>query len=169
VARAHRGVIVPESIEGVGTTMTVRLPAADRGAAPGPMVASSEPIAETSPLVLVVDDDDGVREMVTTVLERAGMRVVAADDGATALERFRERPAEFDIVLLDLTMPGVGGDEVLPQLREARPQLPVIIVSGWSTAAHDGRLAELGADEVVTKPFRPSELVATLRRVLARS
>ena len=167
VVRAHHGTVVPESTEGAGTTMTVYLPATtDR-----PPTAVEEPAgAEDSrdaPLVLVVDDDDAVRDVSGLVLQRAGMRVHAERDGRSAIEELRRRPSEFSAVLLDLTMPDMSGDAVFAALREIRADLPVVLISGYSAADVHGRIADLSIDGFVKKPFRPGELVEALQRAIA--
>ncbi|WP_426368163.1 response regulator transcription factor [Streptomyces sp. E-08] len=116
--------------------------------------------------ILVVDDDPTVAEVVTGYLHRAGHTVAHAADGPAALDRAaRERP---DLVVLDLMLPGVDGLEVCRQLHAERP-VPVIMLT--ARGDEDDRIAglELGADDYVTKPFSPRELVLRVESVLRRS
>ncbi|MEV5973980.1 response regulator transcription factor [Streptomyces sp. NPDC051921] len=116
--------------------------------------------------ILVVDDDPTVAEVVTGYLHRAGHTVCHAADGPTALDRAaRERP---DLVVLDRMLPGVDGLEVCRRLRADRP-VPVIMLT--ARGDEDDRIAglELGADDYVTKPFSPRELVLRVESVLRRS
>ena len=115
--------------------------------------------------LLLVEDDDAVREATGLVLERAGYRVTGAADGRQALELvFRE---SFDLVVLDLMLPGVDGLEVCREIRR-RSQLPIVMLTALADRADVVVGLELGADDYVTKPFEGRELVARVRAVLRR-
>ena len=120
--------------------------------------------------VLVVDDDQRVRTMVSWQLEADGFAVTEADDGAAALAQIeRDRP---DLVVLDLSLPGIGGLDVLRRVREAEgtaAPLPVIVLSGRSGETDRIIGLDLGADDYLVKPFSPGELAARVRSVLRRS
>ena len=122
--------------------------------------------------VLIVDDDERVRTLVSWQLEAEGFTVVHAPDGASALDAIRgDRP---DLVVLDLSLPGVGGLDVLRRVREdekasTRPPLPVIVLSGRSGETDRIVGLDLGADDYLIKPFSPGELAARVRSVLRRS
>ena len=126
-------------------------------------------MAEGAARVLVVDDDERVRTVVSWQLEADGFTVTQAVDGAAALERISaDRP---DLVVLDLSMPGVGGLDVLRQVRreDHGPPLPVIVLSGRSGETDRIVGLDLGADDYLVKPFSPGELAARVRSVLRRS
>jgi DNA-binding response OmpR family regulator len=115
--------------------------------------------------VLVVDDEAIVRDVLTRYLEREGFRVDAAADGEEALELAnRSRP---DVVLLDLMLPKVDGLEVFRRIR-ARDDVPVVMITAKGEAVDRVVGLELGADDYVTKPFSPREVVARIRAVLRR-
>ncbi len=115
--------------------------------------------------VLIVDDEPTLRETLAEALEQDGLRVVTAADGREALERFRsERP---DLILLDLMLPGLSGTEVCRALRQVS-SVPIIMVSAKDTEVDKVVGLELGADDYVTKPYSPRELVARIRAVLRR-
>ncbi|MGH3681969.1 MAG: response regulator transcription factor, partial [Natronosporangium sp.] len=117
--------------------------------------------------VLVVDDDPTVSDVVSRYLERAGYRVTRAADGAAALAEFRRhRP---DLVLLDLMLPGIDGLEVCRRLRELSGQVPVIMLTALGEEADRVLGLQLGADDYVTKPFSPRELVLRVQSVLRRA
>lgn len=112
------------------------------------------------PLILVIEDDRGIRAMLQTVLEAEGFAVEVAGDGLEGLLKVRmRRPAA---VILDIMMPDVGGLKVLDELAEEHAALPVIVVTGAHDASQLAR-ARLGDDHVLDKPFAVDELVARVR------
>jgi DNA-binding response OmpR family regulator len=116
-------------------------------------------------MILVVDDERHIVELVQMYLERAGYRVVSASDGQEALTQFRKaRPA---LVVLDLMLPGMDGLDVCRRLR-AESDVPVIMLTARGEDVERIVGLELGADDYVTKPFNPRELVARVRAVLRR-
>ena len=115
--------------------------------------------------ILVVDDDGHIRDVVRFALEQAGQRVVEAKDGDEALQRFAQR--RFDIVVLDITMPGIDGLEVCRKIR-ATSDVPIIFLSSRDEELDRVLGLELGADDYVSKPFSPRELVARIKAVLRR-
>jgi DNA-binding response OmpR family regulator len=117
--------------------------------------------------LLVVDDDPTVSDVVRRYLERAGYTVALAADGPTALHQFaRDRP---DLVVLDLMLPGIDGLEVCRRLRATAPDLPVVMLTALGEEADRVLGLELGADDYVTKPFSPRELVLRIQSVLRRA
>jgi len=119
------------------------------------------------PHVLVVDDDPTVSDVVRRYLEQDGCRVRLAADGVAALAAVAaERP---DLVVLDLMMPGLDGLEVCRRLRRRLPDLPVVMLTALGEEADRVIGLEVGADDYVTKPFSPRELVLRIRSVLRRS
>ncbi|MEV6489762.1 response regulator transcription factor [Actinoplanes sp. NPDC051633] len=117
--------------------------------------------------VLVVDDDPTVSDVVRRYLERDGCRVRLAFDGHDALAAVAEEVP--DLVVLDLMMPGVSGLDVCRQLRRDLPDLPVVMLTALGEEADRVAGLEVGADDYVTKPFSPRELVLRIRSVLRRT
>ena len=116
--------------------------------------------------VLVVDDSSVVRELIAVNLELEGLEVVRCVDGMEALERVAEqRP---DAITLDVVMPRLDGFAVVERLRADRStaEIPIVIVTGRASAADLARGEALGVDAYLTKPFEPSELVATVLRLV---
>jgi DNA-binding response OmpR family regulator len=122
--------------------------------------------------VLVVDDDPTVSDVVRRYLERAGFAVVLAGDGTAALDAFRElveRGDRPDLVVLDLMLPGIDGLEVCRRMRFVVPELPVVMLTALGEEADRVLGLEIGADDYVTKPFSPRELVLRVQSVLRRA
>jgi two-component system, cell cycle sensor histidine kinase and response regulator CckA len=118
--------------------------------------------------VLVVDDEAAVRRFASRVLQREGYEVVEATDGAEAIEIIRAQGASFAVVVSDIVMPRVNGVELLHALAVSHPDLPVILMSGYATAA----LAELGIAApcgIIAKPFPSERLLQEVQRCMRRS
>jgi ligand-binding sensor domain-containing protein/signal transduction histidine kinase/ActR/RegA family two-component response regulator len=169
IVRSHHGAILVTSEPGQGTTFEVLFPAltpALRSTAP---IAAVEADAVTPGLtVLIVDDDDGVRSVARKALERAGYRVRLAADGEEALGLFARDPRCVDCVLLDLTMPRLSGAETLRALRQVRPDLPVIVSSGFTEADSVPRLGDASADAFIQKPWRTDDLIRLIGSLMAQ-
>ena len=119
--------------------------------------------AET--LVLVVDDETAVRRFAVRVLEREGYGVVEAGDGMQALELIKQGGTSFEVVVTDIVMPRLNGVELMQALSASHPDLPVILMSGYATAA----LADLGITTpcaILAKPFQPARLLEEVRRCI---
>ena len=116
--------------------------------------------------ILIVDDDDALRESLELVLASEGFQVVGAPDGAGALTRAEASP--FDVVLCDVRMPGMDGLELLPQLVRRMPGSTVIMMSAYGTDDLAIEAMNRGAYDYLTKPFRPSEVVLTIRKARER-
>ncbi|HZT53055.1 MAG TPA: response regulator, partial [Gaiellaceae bacterium] len=120
----------------------------------------------TAATILLVDDEESVQKLLTYPLERDGYRVVHARDGAEALARFEEEP--IDLVVLDVMLPKLDGLEVCKQLRSAS-FVPIIMLTARDDEVDKVLGLELGADDYLTKPFSPRELVARVRAILRRA
>lgn len=179
IVRRHRGLVMVESFLGQGTcfkiflpVQTGTLPAFDTTPGlPGTMASTSpsqptEPLAGLSGMFMVVDDDEGVRVMAKWIIEKSGGSVVLARDGDEALRIYKENPLAYKLLLLDLTMPRMGGLETMQKVRAIRPDQQIIIVTGHN----EGVLAEeVPAGDVgfMQKPFNPDRLRAVLRKYVS--
>jgi DNA-binding NtrC family response regulator len=116
--------------------------------------------------ILVVDDQQAVRRVARRVLTRAGFAIYGAASAQQALEIFREQHREIDLVLLDLTMPGLGGEEALHRIKEIDPEARVVLMSGFDETDAMKRLdgAKLGG--FLHKPWEPAELLSAVHRAL---
>jgi CheY-like chemotaxis protein len=114
----------------------------------------------------VVDDEAPVRKVSGKLLEAAGYRVTTSSDGYTALDLFGSDPDRFDLVLLDMTMPGISGLEALARIRQYRPQLPVLLTSGFNQDDVHDVLAQDGACGFIQKPYTAAELQRRIAELL---
>jgi len=118
---------------------------------------------------MVVDDEELVRQMTRRMLEREGMAVITAADGPSALRQFEENGDAVDLVLLDMSMPGMTGDQVLSRLREMDATVPVVLSSGYSFGGNVESLVGTpgGANAVLSKPYTLQELSRTIASTLS--
>jgi CheY-like chemotaxis protein len=167
IVRAHHGAVEVTSQPDLGTTFTVWLPAVD---APAAAPANSPTFRlHRQPTVMVVDDDDQVRDVTSDILRRAGFHVLPVARGREAISLFARRHATIDSVVLDLTMPDLTGDEVMVVLRAVEPSIPIVLISGYPTNDPVRGAATMKADDFVQKPFLPSVLVDSVRRSLRQT
>ncbi len=167
IVRAHHGALDVDSAPQRGTRIRAWLPVDPEASAPAPPPADSvEKVAEGG-RILVVDDEQLVRRTVRRLLEKSGYEVTEASDGVEALERFRAAPDAFDLVLLDLSMPRMSGDETFEALRRIRGDLPVVLSSGYAAVDEFDRLLRQPHVRFASKPYDLRELLAALRGVRA--
>src|SRR5262245_33852684 len=126
--------------------------------------AKESPAKPRSPGVLVVEDNDGIRDWLMLALPGHGFVVFAAADGHEALRLHRQHRAEIDVALLDVQLPGIDGPAVLAALRQGRPDLPCCFMTGHAGKHAEEELLRAGT-EVLAKPFRAEEATAVLRRL----
>ena len=117
------------------------------------------------PAVLFVDDEPALRSLAVATLQLAGYEVLTAADGAEALEVFRVRAADVQVVILDLTMPGPPADETLRELRRLQPQVRVLLSSGHSEEEATQHVAASELVGFLQKPYLPRELIEKVREI----
>mgnify|MGYP000230526413 FL=1 len=118
--------------------------------------------------ILVVEDEDAIREFVVINLQRAGYDVVEANSGEAALQKYEENHGEFDVAILDIMMPGIDGLTVCKELRKKSGNLGIIMLTAKTQEMDKVTGLMLGADDYVTKPVSPSELVARVDSLYRR-
>jgi PAS domain S-box-containing protein len=165
IVHGHKGAIWVESTPGRGTTVRVAFPMLPPEKASAPAAARATN-ARLSGVILVVDDEEMVRNLCCTVLERMGLTAIPAADGEEACALYAARAGEIDGVLLDLTMPGMDGADTLEELRRIDPGVKALLCSGFGEQAVSERLAGVGFTGFVQKPFDVQTLRDALERLL---
>jgi two-component system cell cycle sensor histidine kinase/response regulator CckA len=161
IVQRHRGALFVESELGRGSTFRMWLKAeSDR--APQSEAPAISPVQRLSGTALVVDDEDPVRDIIGRVLRRHGMKPVLASSGEEALQLYADHNDHFDLVLLDLTMPGLSGEQTLRALRERNAGQRVMVMSGYSEQDTMSRCAQLGVTDFIAKPFEVDVLLSKL-------
>jgi len=167
IVESHNGHIRIRTGPGEGTTFRILLPAV--GAAPDDAAPPRSSVADWRGrgTVLLAEDEDGVREVVGRMLERLGFRVLSAEDGVAALEALDRSDGAMTAVLLDVSMPRMGGAETLRRIRARRPDLPIVLMSGYTEQEVAAKLLEgnHGATAFLQKPFLPEDLAGVLRHI----
>lgn len=167
IVRGHHGAIECDSQLGKGTTFRVLLPVP--AVVPNPAERNNGrklTLKSVKGTVLIVDDDETVRLIACRIVERMGFQVLLAVDGRDGLDVFREHARQITVVLLDMTMPRMNGDEALERMRQIDPSVPIILTSGYNETEISGRFAGNGPAGFIQKPYRPRELYEKLASVL---
>ncbi|HEV3341938.1 MAG TPA: PAS domain S-box protein [Pirellulales bacterium] len=168
IIRGHRGAIQMTSAPGRGTTIRVLIPPSVQA----PRSFAKEPPAldewRAEGTVLVVDDEEMVLSVAKAILTSVGFQVETAGDGRQAVEIFERRSNEIDLVLMDMTMPYMSGEETFLQLKRLDPNVRVVMASGYSEHEATSHLTSRRMSGFIQKPYRAAELVAKLRGLLER-
>ena len=168
IVKQHEGFLDVYSEPNVGTTLNVYFPQAKD---PPASETDPTPVSELggSENILFVEDDAAVRELTRKVLADAGYAVTTVTDGRAALDLFTENPNRFDLVLLDVILPGLSGPDVEAKLRSIKHQLPILFTSGYSPrGVHEGFVLDKGVAYLAT-PYGPKELLFRVRSAFERS
>ena len=160
IVQSLKGCIAVDSQPGRGTSFTVSLPLL--AAAPAPAAEEKAPQMAGSGTVLLVDDEVALVKMVQVMLQRMGYEVIACRSGGEALAAFRREPERFDLVVTDQTMPQMTGVQLARELLSTRPELPVILCSGYNEAVVVDQARLTGICGILAKPFSPRQLGETI-------
>ena len=169
IIRGHKGGLKVYSEPKRGTTFKILLPCGTGAAEPLAVPPAATANWRGQGTVLVVDDEETVRTVSARILESLGFTVVLASDGQEAIGRYRQEPARYSLVLLDLTMPHMDGEETFRQLRHVNPGVKVVLMSGFNEQEAVGRFTGKGLAGFVQKPFAVGSLIAAVREVLRQA
>ena len=168
IVKQHLGDIRVESEIGKGATFHVYLPLMEKSSEDTP-VAEEKQTAGGTERILLVDDEAPVALLEKQILSRLGYRVTTYTSSLEALAAFRSSPQDFDLVITDLTMPNLTGDRLAGEVMLARPELPVIVCTGYSNKISEEKTLQLGIRALLMKPVPRAVLAQTVRNVLDTS
>ena len=165
IIKNHGGDISVNSQSGHGTTFVVYLPVIDD------IDIEIEPVAAAVPTqgkerILLIDDEKQIIDIEQQILERLGYKVTPKTDSQEALEEFAALPERFDLVITDMTMPKMTGEQLARKLMEIKPDIPVILCTGFNETITEEKALAMGIDKFVMKPIVKDELAYTIRTVL---
>ncbi len=166
IVKNHDGYIMCYSEPGEGTTFKIYFPALETGN----VTAEEDPVAEDlkggSETILLVDDEESLRDLGKDLLERFGYTIITATDGERAVETWKEKGADIALVILDLVMPRMGGKQCLEVLLGMDPGMKVIIASGFTVDGRTKEVVDAGARGFIRKPYELRQMLKEIRKVL---
>lgn len=165
VVKNHNGFITVDSEIGKGTTFTIYLPATEKEVRADEI--KLEKISYGKGTVLLVDDEDIVRNVGKAILENCGYKVIEAADGKEAVEVYKTKKDEIDVVILDIIMPKMGGKEAFERMKEINPDIKVLVSSGYSINSTAQEIINLGAKGFLQKPYNFSDLANKIKNVIS--
>jgi len=166
IIRGHKGGLRVTSVPGMGAQFTLLFPVSG-GKKPVNDIEEANLVTEKrSGVVLVIDDEEPVREAVNDILEIEAIRVITAANGLEGVEIFEQQHQQIDLVLLDLSMPGLGGAETFRRLHKIDPTVPILLSSGYTQAEVDNQFSEERPAGFLQKPYNVNVLVEEVMRRL---
>jgi len=167
IIRNHSGWIGVESEADKGTSVTIYLPAAeDKEEKSKEKLKTPKKTTDIAGTILVIEDEEGVMNVIRSILERLGHRVLEAKTGNEAAEIAKTFDGDIDLALLDIKLPDISGDRLYPIIMEVRPDLKVIVCSGYSIDGPAQKILDAGAQDFIQKPFSVTAMADKLKKVL---
>ena len=166
IVKSHSGYITCESEPDQGTSFKIYFPVIENETATRGKEETEGPLEGGSEAILLVDDEENIRQLGEEVLTSYGYTVMTAPDGESALEIYLKEYEQIDVIILDLSMPGMGGKKCLEGILKINPQAKVIIASGYSVNGPTKGAIEAGAKAFVGKPYEVSKILKVVRVTL---
>ncbi len=166
IIRSHQGGIAVRSKTGEGARFLLVFPAMAERLAPALPVESAAPRPKAASVILLIDDEEMVRDVVAASLDLQGWEVLAAHDGRSGIEKYRQEGRRIDLVMLDHSMPDLNGEQVARQLKEIDPGVRILLCSGFPESEVTGRFQGIGLAGFIQKPFRSPKLMEMIHRCL---
>ena len=164
IVKNHKGIIECRSAKGKGSTFNVYLPVSRQESTQ--IAGSNGELRKGSETILLVDDEDIIINVDRKLLKQLGYKVLIAKNGTTALKIFKARHQNIDLVLLDIIMPDIGGDKVYAEMKRVKPDVKVLVSSGYSIDWQARKMLENGCSGFIQKPFKISQLAFQIREIL---
>ncbi len=155
IINRHRGNITVDSVENQGTTFTIKLPISEKIIEEGQVKSISE--EQMKAKILVIEDEEKVRSILSDILINGGHEVEATSDGSQGVEMFEQK--EFDLVFTDLGMPGMSGWQVAEKIKAINDRVPIALITGWNVELNESEMREKGVDLIAYKPFEVNQVL----------
>ncbi|UCG13056.1 MAG: PAS domain S-box protein [Deltaproteobacteria bacterium] len=166
IVKSHDGHILCHSSPEMGTTFKIYLPAIEQESEKGETEDTKTPVNGGTETILLVDDEELIRELGVELFGDAGYRVLTAADGPSALQLYRQEKDKIDLIILDLIIPGIGGGKCLEEILRINPRARVLVASGYSADDPLREAVTSGARAHISKPYNVGQMLALVREVL---
>lgn len=167
IVKSYGGFISLYSEPGEGTAFHVFIPVVEKELLP--KIKDVDPIPIGSDRILFIDDEEILAEMGKSMLERLGYHVTVRNNSIEALETFQNQPEQFDLVITDQTMPGMTGADLARRMMQIKPEIPIILCTGYSTTISEEKAKSMGIKEFALKPLSKKDIAVLIRKVLDNS
>jgi PAS domain S-box-containing protein len=159
----HKGTVAVKSAEGKGTTFTIKLPVAEKPLEKRETV-KSVPLKQREAKILIIEDEDEVRQLLSDILTSEGHKVEVASNGSEGIEIFKS--TTFDLVFSDLGMPDMSGWEVADAIKRVNSLVPIVLITGWNVEKKNSEKENDCVDEVIQKPFEVKQVLRTVQEIM---
>jgi CheY-like chemotaxis protein len=167
IVKSHGGTLAVKSQPGRGTEFKIKIPFTHKDCRPESQACRDWDLTGTA-RILFVDDELAITDMCNSMLADLGYQVRTFCDGAEALDLFQEQSGQFDLVITDLCMPTMNGVQLACRIKEIRPDVPIILCTGYVTSTTEEMVSRVGIDALMRKPVLMVEMAETIRKTLER-